>query len=754
MASDDASAIYERFVATPLKIKPKRAPPAAAAAPVDEVQGKPAAPQATSDRGDAKADGADVPPKGHNDGGVTTIAAPSLVPSQVSPTRKELKQMNLSMTAKGSASSSGATGTGNQDGEVQPVDGTGAGSGAPRERSMETPRKRKTQKASSYHAVPSSGKKAISTADIIIDEIVPSTPSPRKDSKKQKRVSRLTLLENPSTGGFTLDTPTKSAQPAKRSKKSGERKSGSAAAKEESREADDKPKGEPEKENRSLLADFVNCIGKKDEEKEPVTPQKIVISPAKRRSTRFRRLTGTPPSRQSRRIQASQPDATVPADYLTVVCDQLLGTNTISGALFAVVLNSLRHIQEEFLQQNSSSDQSPVDPFQTVNKICLGIANCEALAQSQDKDVASHSLQNGQRRGSKPSLMKKSVRFQSFDLSCLSLQYVRNRHTEKLVDNILRHYDMMMSHTLQMLRDLKQNSASGNVEAQILRELVDVLNDKSMLYRNPDTLSEEAERIYLAAFGSRDPHAQHEIQLCRAYFATEVRKLVVDPHKSAPSPTRFLERIFSPLVSSSMRYKLRALFLEHNAEVSEAKSAIPAMATYTHQDFGSSVHCALQESLLYRPLAIPIIRLLERKRPRDEVTKYLDTVKVEDLEHVHQFVLARRFLRYHIKKSHESPSADGFTAPKDFVANLEKQETLLSQLESSLKDFYQKQQAIHAWNVGSWSRSWRRQVTLFAQRAPATFTLTACICRRLSPNSQAITRVRRAFLAEKEQTLI
>uniref|UniRef100_K3X8Y4 RING-type domain-containing protein n=1 Tax=Globisporangium ultimum (strain ATCC 200006 / CBS 805.95 / DAOM BR144) TaxID=431595 RepID=K3X8Y4_GLOUD len=279
-----------------------------------------------------------------------------------------------------------------------------------------------------------------------------------------------------------------------------------------------------------------------------------------------------------------------------------------------------------------------------------------------------------------------------------------------------------MSHILQMLRDPKQTSASGAVETQILPGLVDALNDKSMLYKNPDALGEEAKRIYFAAFGSRDSHAQHEIQLCRAYFATEFQKLVVDPSKSAPSPTRFLERIFSPLISSSMRYKLRALFLEHNIEISEADSAIPAMATYTHQDFGSSVHYALQESLLYRPLAIPIIKLLERKRPRDEVTKYLETVEVEDLEHINQFVLARRFLRYHIKKSYESPSADGFTARswsgiericriarrhhfedeahlyplvsvKDFVANLEKQETLLSQLESSLKDFYHKQQA-------------------------------------------------------------
>lgn len=626
----DASAIYERFLHTPLKIKP--ASKASAEAPPSDDTVRAAVTARNRREGEPEVERPEV--------GLDATTA-SQLPPQVSPTRKELIQLHISKTA--SDSSKGSTAGVNGDDEIVVVegsfekerDGTSSGKTAG-ERSVAAACQRKTHRTSSV--VKPKTRKMLSTAETNGDVTEP-IESVAQD-RKTKRVSRLVIMENPSTGGATLDTPTKAAQPAKRSKK--------AAA--------GNPEGGTEKENRALLSEFINCIG--SDEKELATPQKIAI-PGGKKSTRSRRP-ATPPARRSRRIQSSQPDA--PIDYITSACDELLATDTISGALFSVVLNSLRDIQED-LSQACDFDLSSLNPFQSVKNVCMGIAKCEELAQSQNREISKQALQH-RRRGSKSTLTKKSVRFQSFDLSCLSLQYVRNVHTEGLVDKILRHYDGMMSHVLSMLRKPNQNTSGDTVEARILRDLVEMLNDKSMLYKNPDTLGEEAERIYLAAFGSKDPHAQHEIQTCRSYFANEFRKLVVDPNSPVPSPTKFLEKMFSSLVSSSMRYKLRALFLEHALEESEDGRAQPNMACYTHQDFGSSVHWALQESLLYRPLAVPILKLLERKSAggASDVMKYLKKVEVDDFEHIEQFILARRFLRYHIKKSYEAPSADGFTA--------------------------------------------------------------------------------------------
>lgn len=372
----------------------------------------------------------------------------------------------------------------------------------------------------------------------------------------------------------------------------------------------------------------------------------------------------------------------------------------------------------------------------------MGIAACEKRAEFHNESSGKPSLLI-RRRGSKSATSKKSVRFQSFDLSCLNLHYVRNAHTEALVDKIIFSYDEIMSGIAPMLQQQSaETSTPDTFEIRIFQEMVRVLNDKSMLFVNPDTLTTEVERIYLAAFGSRDPHTQHEIQVSRSYYAREFKKLVTSDG-SAPPGAHFLQDIFSSLVSSSMRFKLRALFLEYESDASERDQSSVSMATYTHQDFGSAVHCALQESLLYEPLATPVIALLNEK---SRLMVHLEQVGMDDFEHIEQYVLARRFLGYHVKKAYEAPSSDGFASAtwtkierlcgiakryvpvcifishaalaahvliettlfglcrrynfedeahffplasvKDFIAELEVQEPAFIQLESSVGDFY------------------------------------------------------------------
>lgn len=288
----------------------------------------------------------------------------------------------------------------------------------------------------------------------------------------------------------------------------------------------------------------------------------------------------------------------------------------------------------------------------------MGIAACERRAESHNESSVKSTLLI-RRRGSKSATTKKSVRFQSFDLSCLNLHYVRDAHTEALVDKIIFSYDEIMSSIAPMLQQVSaETSAPHTFEIKIFQEVVRALNDKSMLYINPDTLATEAERVYLAAFGSKDPHMQHEIQVSRSYYAREFKKLATT-NESSPPGAHFLQDMFSSLVSSSMRFKLRALFLEYESDKSERDQPSVSMATYTHQDFGSAVHCALQESLLYEPLAAPVIALLNEK---SRLMKHLENTAMDDFEHIEQYVLARRFLGYHVKKAYEALRSDGFAS--------------------------------------------------------------------------------------------
>ncbi|KUF92463.1 hypothetical protein AM588_10008570 [Phytophthora nicotianae] len=195
---------------------------------------------------------------------------------------------------------------------------------------------------------------------------------------------------------------------------------------------------------------------------------------------------------------------------------------------------------------------------------------------------------------------KKRVHFRSFDLSCLNLQYVEDEQVAVMVDKILTCYGTIMEQLEKMVS-----------------------------------------------------HFDNETDLqCKQCY--------------------FLQGVFSSLASSSVRFKLRVLFIEsedfgEGVDDGELESRIlldedgkpfPAMAPYEHQDLGAAIHWALQESVLYWPLVKPLYNMLEREEGSSErfeedspVKTFLDENAAEDLDHMEKYVLARRFLRFHLTKS-------------------------------------------------------------------------------------------------------
>ncbi|TYZ57810.1 hypothetical protein PybrP1_005530 [[Pythium] brassicae (nom. inval.)] len=541
--------------------------------------------------------------------------------------------------------------------------------------------------------------------------VSPSGPSPPLRASKRVASAKKQQQQRKASADDAehLHTPTEDVRPSKRRKKAATA-TGSATKKPRaasgSAEAVRAPA--PADESRSLLSAFVLCDreGETEEEEKAeekteglTTPPKLAIPAMKRRpQAHAEPLAASAAARSpTHATNAARLTAEAPLDYITKACDSLLKTETICGALFSVALNSLRFLQDEFAQQ------------------------CEQLAEAPNRSSAKPPSLLSRRRGLKSSAGRKSVRFQSFDLSCLDLQYVRNARTEGIVDKILYSYDDMMRQVAPVLRSFdgaesgRSASAGAALEARILRELVRILSDDAMLSVDPEALSTEAEQIYLAAYGLRDSHAQHELQASRTYYAKEFRKLVLQPSSDTSSSASFLEELFSSLVSSSVRFKLRALFLEYDAAESAAQDAPPAnMAVYAHQDFGSAVHCALQESLLYEPLVAPVLALVNHT-PR--LMAHFETVEMDDFEHIEQYALARRFLAYHLRRAYEAPSPDGFSTTtwakiericgiakrhhfddeahlfplesvKSFIKVLMKEEADLARLEAALGEFY------------------------------------------------------------------
>ncbi|KAI9987654.1 hypothetical protein PInf_023698 [Phytophthora infestans] len=373
-------------------------------------------------------------------------------------------------------------------------------------------------------------------------------------------------------------------------------------------------------------------------------------------------------------LPEEDPAARELAELISTYCDALLATNTISGCFFALSWNALRGEQAVIMSKSTLIDSKPL---QSVFSICHGIAKCEKLAQhsfhSKSPKTKSPKLKSDmpRRRSSgkitlKSKKTKKSVHFRSFDLSCLNLQYVEDEQVAVMVDKILSLYGTIMAQ-LETIVSYFDTDSDSPVQA-VLRELSCVMASPSRIYSSIET-TDASKKTYRRAFGGRDLYSQHEIRISGEYFARQFANLL----HSSSSPPQFLQGVFSSLASSSVRFKLRVLFIESedfgDGISSELESRVlldddgkpfPAMAPYEHQDLGAAIHWALQESVLYWPLVQPLNETLKREgdsscsdrlEEDSPVKTFLDESAAEDLDHMEKYVLARRFLRFHLTKS-------------------------------------------------------------------------------------------------------
>ncbi|POM65590.1 Hypothetical protein PHPALM_18667 [Phytophthora palmivora] len=607
--------------------------------------------------------------------------------------------------------------------------------------------------------------------------------------KKKKRVTRSVTMIDEDTGAEFMDTPTKASNPPKRFRKY----SGDSCCKKES-------KGKSGKENCNVFSFSLQDALDDGKESEVVSRDKAKTSAPRRRTS----VTVTLPLRRSRRLQhikAESPkvvapmqtvhhtkevsdaikpvakapmedvkdveeavgttisdDAVpqVPVDLISTYSDALLSTNTISGCFFALAWNAIRDVEQLLLSKCTSSESNPL---KNVFTICIGIAECEKLAQCsfpvksptlkspKSTKPSKSELPRPRRRSSGKIMMKvkkakKHVRFRTFDLSCLNLQYVEDEQVAITVDKILAHYGGIMEKLETMLS--RSDAGTDTPELLVLRNLSRVMAIPSEMYSTPQSnadASDASSRIYRRAFGGRDSYSQREIRICGDYFARQFTNLLL-PQPSPPSPPQFLQRVFSSLASSSVRFKLRVLFIESEdfgedvsgSDVLQSRvlldengKAFPAMAPYEHQDLGAAIHWALQESVLYWSLVKPLLNMLMSNEGNGgdlgedaRVKTYLDESAAEDLDHMEKYVLARRFLRFHLTKSWRHRVKDGSDAAdtwksiekvctlakrfhfedevhlfplasiNEFVDLLAREEPTLQRMEEVLQSFYEQ----------------------------------------------------------------
>ncbi|KAJ8572008.1 hypothetical protein ON010_g4824 [Phytophthora cinnamomi] len=548
---------------------------------------------------------------------------------------------------------------------------------------------------------------------------------PKPSIKKKKRVTRSVSMKDEETGAEFVDTPTKASKPPKRfrkySRELGSGKKAKTIAKEkELRDCDAfsfslegvESEDDTEKTDRVSEAKTVS-------ELTPRRRASVTITLPLRRSRRLQHIktespkppapTTVPSSQPAEGLnyaskeqeEAASPDsalettqapaAQTPVDLVSGYCDSLLAAETISGCFFALSLNALRDAQFSGSSKSTSSDSNP---FESVFTICIGIAECEGLAQrsfppktpkstpstlpkSPNAEVSRPKRRISLKDIRKPKKMKKSVRFRTFDLSCLSLQYVEDEQVAIMVDNILTRYGTIMEYVETMVT--RFDTAPGTPQLQALRELARVMASPSELYSSSqaddESVMDASKRIYRRAYGGRDLYSQHEIRVCGEYFARQFANLLA-PRASPSSTPQFLQGVFSSLASSSVRFKMRVLFIEsedfgENVDggdgvqgrvlLDEDGTPFPAMAPYEHQDLGAAIHWALQESYLYSSLVQPLFNMLDSKESSvstgedlnegSPVRKYLDESAAEDLDHMEKYMLARRFLRFHLAKS-------------------------------------------------------------------------------------------------------
>lgn len=263
--------------------------------------------------------------------------------------------------------------------------------------------------------------------------------------------------------------------------------------------------------------------------------------------------------------------------------------------------------------------------------------------------------------------LKKKVRFQSFNFSCLQLQYVEDERVELLVDAILKGYAQIMEH---IERHPVEGDCQESIDSAVLRQAIETMRNLNALYSEPRSTDKHIVRVYNAAFGAKDQYTQHEIKAAGKYFAGQFVKLT----EPTTSGSAFLQDMFSSLLSSTMRYKLRVLLLPFDDQESDEETSTvrkqdpsqPTMATYMHQDLGAAVHRALREILMFKPLADLVVSTMDKHSNKsgqlDNIaTSFMENLSSEDLEGIEQYVLACRFARFHLQTAFEDPDKDEYT---------------------------------------------------------------------------------------------
>ncbi|KAL3668834.1 hypothetical protein V7S43_006126 [Phytophthora oleae] len=579
---------------------------------------------------------------------------------------------------------------------------------------------------------------------------------PKTQLRKKKRVTRSVSMTNEDTGMEFVDTPTKASNPPKRFRKYSRDLKGNcnvfafsldSAESEERKETKltetaVKPKRKtsvtvtlPLRRSRRLQHIKAQLPNSPQQETKVSDKTESVVPPSAEGTTENGRVLPF----ETTRPNAVQEPAESAVDVISTYCDMLLSTSTISGCFFALSWNTLRAAQDSLVSGSTPGDS---EPLASVFAICHKIAECEKLAQRSFPSKSPKSPKPPKtdfitRRRSSGKIMlkakktKKSVRFRSFDLSCLNLQYVEDEQVAVMVDKILAHYGVIMA-KLETIVSHSSTETETPVRS-VLRELSRVMASPSELYSSPQSTSDEAKRTYRRAFGGRDSYSQHEIRICGEYFARQFTNLLLPLLR----PPQFLQGVFSSLASSTVRFKLRVLFIdsedfgedvsggdvvESRVLLDEDGKPFPAMAPYGHQDLGAAIHWALQESVLYWSLIQPFINLLECEESGDGdlVKEFLDERAAEDLDHMEKYVLARRFMRFHLNKSWQhrlkgdTDAAEVWTSIEkvctlakrfhfedeahlfplasidEFVALLAREEPTLKRMEEELQSFYEQ----------------------------------------------------------------
>jgi hypothetical protein len=331
-------------------------------------------------------------------------------------------------------------------------------------------------------------------------------------------------------------------------------------------------------------------------------------------------------------IEASSPPLAI--DVEKAFCGRLLETKTTAGALFALWFNALGYEVEACSREEVNTF---VDVLQQLFAVCEAISRCEELARKraerdEDSDEEKHSAIDKPKK-------KKTVRFRHFDLSSLNLNYNDDSTVPGFVDDLLRLFVDAVDQVAG-LRDRLLHAA----QATMITHIIGVLGNTNRL-----TERTKGEGLVATAFRSMSAFEQAEVRASQPFFSREFTKLV--PSASAQPP--FLESVFSQLIASLARFRLRELFLPFKPKELLENGEQLQIATYDHQDYGAAIHRALKEIYLYHDLAAPILAAISSSglQPHDAtLIKKVQDQDLDDFNCIERFMLACRYLRLSFRR--------------------------------------------------------------------------------------------------------